>query len=165
MLAVRTVHPIPQRARLFDARSANARVERGPIAEHLLIDVEGELVRLDEVEGTTRKGPVALHFDLADDDRVESRIAAIRAFRATVPTRRRHARLAEKLLALQAVDARQAGASLRQIADVLLGPGDWPGDGEHRKSHVRRLLNGGSRMIESGPRGILNSEPRSGATS
>jgi hypothetical protein len=54
------------------------------------------------------------------------------------------------------VDARQAGASLRETADILLGPGAWPGDGEHRKSYVRRLLNVGSHLIDSGPREILN---------
>jgi hypothetical protein len=33
----------------------------------------------------------------------------------------------------------------------VLGPGAWPGEGEHRKSLVRRLIAAGDRMIHSGP--------------
>jgi hypothetical protein len=156
VLFVRALDPVDAHARLFDARSASARMVRGPEGEHLLIDRGGDLVRLDVVEGTTMKGPVALHFALADDNRIEGRIAAIRTLRATASMRRRHVRLAGRLLALQAVDARNAGASLKEVADTVLERGDWPGEGEYRKSHVRRLLDAGSRMIGSGPREILH---------
>ncbi|HKY81395.1 MAG TPA: DUF2285 domain-containing protein [Sphingobium sp.] len=143
-------------ARLFDALSADARTMRGPRGEHLLIDCGGELVRLDVIDGTMAAGPVALRFDLTDDDRLDAQIAVIETLRAAVAAGPRHGRLARRLLALQAVDARDTGASLKETADILLGPGDWPGDGEHRKSYVRRLLDAGSRMIRSGPRKILN---------
>lgn len=156
VLTVRALKPSDGYARLFDARSVNARTVRGSQSEHLLIDRGGEPVRLDVIEGSTATGPVALHFDLADDDRLDTQIAAICAFCDTTPADRRHVRLAHRLLALQAVDARDAGASLRGIADIVLGPGDWPGDGECRKSHVRRLLNAGSLIMRSGPREILN---------
>ncbi|QPI71957.1 DNA -binding domain-containing protein [Sphingobium sp. Cam5-1] len=66
-----------------------------------------------------------------------------------------HERRAGALLGLWSVDARRAGASLRDIADLLLGPGDWPGDGEYRKSRARRLLAAGEAMIRGGPSAIL----------
>jgi hypothetical protein len=150
------MEPVDGRARLFDALSANARMMRGPLGEHLLIDSGGELVRLDVIEGTTAAGPVILRFELTDDDLLDALVATIGTLRAAVTSGPRHGRLARRLFALQAVDARNAGASLKETADVLLGPGEWPGDGEHRKSYVRRLLDAGSRMIRSGPREILN---------
>lgn len=142
-------------ARLFDARSINARTLNGLDGEYLLIDRGGEVIRLDVVSGTTTGGPVMLHFDVANDDRLDAQIAAMRALRAIAPAGRPHVRLARRLLALQAVDARDAGASLRETADIVLGRGDWPGDGEYRKSLVRRMIKSGDRMIRTGPAGIL----------
>lgn len=156
VLTVRAMKPFDGHTQFFDALSADARILSGPGGEHLLIDRGGEVIRLDVIDGTTAAGPVTLHFDLADDDRLDAQVAAICAFRDPVPAGRRHVRLARRLLALKAVDARDAGASLRETADILFGPGDWPGDGEHRKSYVRRLLDAGSRMIRSGPHEILN---------
>jgi len=155
VLAVRAIRPVEGGAQLFDARSADVRVVQGPHCEHLVTDRGAGPVRLDVNEGSVFAGPVTLRFDLPDDDRVEGRIAAIRMFRVMAPTGHAHRRLADRLIALHAVDARDGGASLREVADILLGPGDWPGDGEHRKSYVRRLLAAGSRMIASGPRAIL----------
>ena len=88
--------------------------------------------------------------------RLEDRIAAIRSFRATPTLGPRHPRLADRLLALQAADVRKAGASLRETADLVLGHGEWPGDGDHRKSRVRRLCDLGKSMIEAGPSALLN---------
>ena len=156
VLDVRAIKPMDGDTRLFDAASADTRIMRGSEREHLLIDRGGELVRLDVVEGTTAAGAVALRFELADDDRIDLQIAAIRSFRSATATGHRHLRQAGRLLALQATDARDAGASLRETANILLGPGAWPGDGEHRKSYVRRLLDAGSRMIDTGPREIPN---------
>ena len=112
-------------------------------------------LRLDVIEGTVSAGPVSLHFDLPYDDRLEHRVAAIRALSGTKPIGCRHPQLAARLRALQAADARAAGASLREIADGLLGIGDWPGDGEHRKSAARRLVATGEKLIQQGPLPIL----------
>ena len=155
VLTVRAMKPFDRRTGILDAPVADARIMQGPHGEHLLIDRGGESVRLDVIEGTVASGPVTLHFDLADDDRIEVQIAAVRTFRSAAAAGGRHLRLAGRLLALQAVDAHEAGASLRETADILLGPGHWPGDGEHRKSRVRRLLDTGFRMIRSGPQEIL----------
>jgi hypothetical protein len=131
----------------------------GPDRTNLVIDRGGELMRLDFAAGSLDSGPVTLHFNLIDNGRLETQIAAIQQFRGTVPPRR-YTRLAERLIALHAADARVTGASLREIAELLLGPGEWPGDGEHRKSLVRRLIAAGERMVHAGPRHVLVSTQR-----
>ena len=156
VLAVRAISPVDANGeRVFDARSADTHMVSGPCAEHLLLDRGVDVFRLDVIQGTTLEGPVALRFELADDDRLPAQISTLGAYgRATVPASR-HAQLGNRLLALQASDARHTGASLREIADIILGPGTWPGEGEHRKSLVRRMLVAGERMIGAGPRPIL----------
>ena len=155
VLVVRAEAASGERARCLDAASSGARTLVGSACEHLLLLRRGESVRLDVIAGTTTAGPVVLHFDIVDDDRLPVRLAAIQSFAAPPAIGRRHVQLAQRLLALHALDARQMGASLRETADVVLGPGDWPGDGEHRKSLVRRLVTAGGQMIRAGPGAIL----------
>lgn len=155
VLAVRAVSLIESVVRPLDLELSDTRVLRGQRAEYLLVNRDNALFRLDVIEGTVAAGPVSLRFDLADDDQLPAQISVISAYRrATVPASR-HTQLGNRLLALHALDVRQAGASLREIADIVLGPGTWPGEGEHRKSLVRRMVVAGERMIGAGPRPIL----------
>ena len=156
VLAVRAEQPGGAQGRRFDASAPNVRMVRRANREHLLIKHGSILARLDVLSGTTSRGPVTLTFELPDNHRLHMQIAALRALRGAPPPKAHHVRTAGKLLALQAVDAHSAGASLRATADIVLGPGDWPGDGEYRKSHVRRLLTTGARMIAEGPAAILS---------
>jgi hypothetical protein len=126
----------------------------GSAVEHIVLDPGSFVVRIDVIGGKVQDGPVALTFDVPDGDRLDVQLDTIRMFSALCRPRR-HEQLARRLLALQAVDAKEKGASLREIADIVLGSGDWPGDGEHRKSRVRRLLESGARMIRDGHRPIL----------
>lgn len=142
--------------RLFDVSAGNARILIGADREHVLVKHGAATIRFDVIEGTVLKGPVTLHFDLADDARLDDRLAVIRTFRAAPTFDARHQRLANRLLALQATDLRDAGASLRETADHVFGPGDWPGDGDHRKSRVRRLCDIGRGLIEAGPGAVFN---------
>ena len=128
---------------------------RGQGHEHLIVGRNGNTVRLDIIEGTAWAGPVSLHFDLAGDAHLDTRISAIRAFAVTSSARRPHLRLARRIYALHATDAQAAGASLREIADLILGPGDWPGGGEYRKSLIRRMICTGERMHRDGAYAIL----------
>jgi hypothetical protein len=146
--------------RLFDASWSETHIVNGPSGQHLLIDRGDDLVRLDVIDGTAAAGPVVLSYDLPDDDRLDVRLSALRSLHHPAPVARSHSQLARRLLALLAVDARDAGASLREIAGTVLGPGAWPGDGEHRKSLVRRMLAAGDRMIRAGPAGVLIDRPR-----
>jgi hypothetical protein len=155
VLAVRALKPTDGHARLFDGMSADVRTVRGPRCEHLIVDPGGEVIRLDVIDGTVTAGPVSLRFDLVDDDRLQPKISAINAYRRVTVLAPRHTQLGNRLLALQALDARHAGASLRETADIVLGSDAWPGEGEHRKSLVRRMIVAGERMIRAGPKAIL----------
>ena len=161
VLAVRALEPVDDAGvRLFDARAVGTRMVRRPHVEHLLIDRGSEVIRLDVIDGTVSAGPVTLRFELPDDDRLDMQLSAMRALREPAPVARSHVQLARRLHALQAVDARDAGASLREVAAIVLGPGAWPGDGEHRKSLVRRMIVAGEQMLRAGPAGTLVDRPR-----
>jgi hypothetical protein len=56
--------------------------------------------------------------------------------------------------ALRVGDAIAAGASQRAIGLGIYG-GDWPGDGEHLKSRVRRMIPLAAALFRAGPRGVL----------
>ena len=155
VLFARAFQPKGEGSRLFHAKSPNISIVRGSNCEHLQIDHGGEPIRLDIVEGTVADGPVLLRFDLADDDAFDDRLATLRAFRHPKPIEYRYPGLARRLLALHAFDARSANASLRETADIVLGPADWPGDGEHRKSFVRRLVASGEAMVRAGARAVF----------
>lgn len=157
VVAVRALPSLTCDARRFDMIREAGRLVRGRSGEHVLVD-RGALFRLDVIEGTLSAGPVSLHFDLPYDGHLQVRLAVIQAFVARAAIPRHHLQLAGRLYALHAADARSAGASLREIADLLLGAGDWPGDGEHRKSLVRRMIATGERMVRAGPRAILTGD-------
>ncbi len=158
VLAARALVPCLDDVHCFDASAPGLRRVVAPSAEHLLIERGGALVRIDVLKGTTAGTPVSFHIDLPLDDRLEPRLAAIRTLVAP-PWVTPHTQLAQRLLCLQALDVRAAGASLKDVAEILLGGGDWPGDGEHRKSRVRRMILAGECMLNAGPTAIL-SQPR-----
>jgi hypothetical protein len=159
VLAVRAGGPAREKARLFDASALDARVLRRRDAEHIMVRRDNDIFRLDVIEGTVGAGPVSLRFDLANDDRLSVQISAIKRFMGKPVTKLGHAQLASRLRALHAVDARDAGASLREVAELVLGPGVWPGDGEHRKSLARRLIIVGDNMVRAGPAGAVFDRP------
>src|SRR3546814_9757719 len=84
-----------------------------------------------------------------------TRLLELQRFRARSGNARQHDRLAKQLLALRAIDAHDAGASLKEVAAILLPSEEWPGDGEHRKSFVRRLIVKGRHFVRAGPACIL----------
>ena len=143
----------------FDARARRARRVPGTDGEHIAFDCLGEVARIDLVGESLPAEPVLLSFDIIADERLGRQLAALRrvyfqtrAGGQAHPLRRQH-------LSLLAADARTAGASLRDIAEMVLGPGTWPGDGEHRKSLVRRLVAAGALLCQKGPAAILQSWP------
>jgi len=157
VLSVRASVPNRGENRLFDANTLETRLVRGPEGEHLAIVCEDIVVRLDVIDGTVASGPVSIRFEVADDWRLRHQLAAIGALRDPPRAGHRHLASARKLAALYALDLRNEGASLRRAAETLLGPGDWPGDGEHRKSTIRRFIATGERMVRAGPGEILRS--------
>lgn len=143
----------------FDARARGARRVPGTDGEHIAFDCLGEVARIDLVGGSLPAEPVLLSFDIIADERLGRQLAALRRVYFQTggggqahPLRRQH-------LSLLAADARTAGANLRDVAELVLGPGTWPGDGEHRKSLVRRLVAAGALLCEKGPAAILQFRP------
>jgi hypothetical protein len=66
----------------------------------------------------------------------------------------REAVLARLVEALRVCDALADGASQRDIGLGIFGD-DWPGDGEHLKSRVRRMIPFASKFLQAGPQGVF----------
>jgi hypothetical protein len=156
VLRARAERLVRSNANPFVACDEGARVLRGADVEYVMLETSGRPIRLNIFAGTVLAGPVGLCFEVADNKRLPAQLDALQAYRSNSGDRPSYDRLARRLLALQAVDARLMGASLREIAAELFGPGEWPGRGDDRRSHMRRLLATGVRMIREGPRTILN---------
>lgn len=138
----------------FDLGSRPVRRVQGGDVEHLAFLAGGEIARLDVRGGLGEGDRFALRFEVTAALRMEGQMRAIRRIylpvREEVPSRLM--RLHQSLFAL---DAHAAGASLRETADLVLGAGVWPGDGEHRKSRTRRLIEAGERLVRCGPEAVL----------
>ncbi|AMK18903.1 DNA -binding domain-containing protein [Sphingobium sp. MI1205] len=143
----------------LDLRRHRARVVTGTAGDHVRIDEAGHVIRLDMLDDMLARRSMALRVVLEVGPNLPLQAEAAHTLRRLVSGALRpnifHERQAGALLGLWALDARRAGASLRDIADLLLGPGDWPGDGEYRKSRARRLVAAGDAMIRGGPGAIL----------
>lgn len=128
--------------------------------EYLRIVLGDAVFRLDVSCGSITNGPCRLTFLLAHDARLPRQIDTLRRLHAGlsgVPLRAEIgvARLSRLATALRVWDLRKVGTSLRQVADELWGPEEWPGPGEYRKSAVRRYVKVGEKLVEDGPRPIL----------
>ncbi|AXB78023.1 DUF2285 domain-containing protein [Novosphingobium sp. P6W] len=143
----------------FDARARGARRVEDADGEHIAFDCRGDIARIDLFEGRLPARPVLLSFEIVADERLSRQMAALRRVYLQHAPGYHAKRLRRQHLALLAADARAAGASLREIAERFLGPGDWPGDGEHRKSLARRLVATGSLLCRAGPAAVLESWP------
>ncbi|MGK9232233.1 DUF2285 domain-containing protein [Inquilinus limosus] len=134
--------------------------------ERVLIGDERGEVRLDVRAGTVLDGPVRLRYDLAGARGVEAKLLTLCRLMALmrlgrIPRRlflssRRTGRWA---MALQALDARRAGASHRDIAAALFGEEivaqDWDGRSTYLRSRVQRLLRLGEALRQGGYRRLL----------
>ncbi len=127
--------------------------------ELVRIDVGGTTLRLDVVEGTLTAGPVGIEPSVTLGAPLDQQLHAIRQLDALLAGQPLisdcNRRLGGLVSALRAVDAIEAGASLRDIGLDLLGGSDWPGDGEHLKSRARRLVMLARALVSAGPAGVL----------
>jgi hypothetical protein len=143
-----------------DIRRFDPRILSDGDGEHVRFIVRGGVFRLDIVSGTVMSGPVQLTYLLAQDGRLARQIDTIRRLEhglaGTEPGQVEGAsRIVRSAKALRARDARASGASLREIANELLGADEWPGPGEYRKSAIRRLVSMGESLVRQGPLPIL----------
>ena len=157
VVIARSIKP-DTRSQCFNLGRYSARVLRNASCEHILIEHLDTWIRMDVVSGTLCNGPVSLCFQVTERQNLLAQIEALRAFHALTRGRAERApgraRIARPLVGLQALDARKAGHSLRAISKVLLGS-DWPGDGEHKKSRVRRLVASGEALVRAGHAAIF----------
>ncbi|MBB4837036.1 hypothetical protein HNP52_000087 [Sphingomonas kyeonggiensis] len=125
---------------------------------HVLLDLPGGTLQLEGLSGALDDGPRRVAA-LIDYGRIlEAQLDSARRLDAFLHGRalpsglgRRFGRLVE---ALRVGDAIASGASQRAIGLGIYG-GDWPGDGEHLKSRVRRMIPLAAALIRAGPRGVL----------
>jgi hypothetical protein len=136
--------------------------------EHVLLTDGLHRLRLDVRGGTVTELPVRLRFTFDGLRSIEASLLTLRrlvAFdrRGTMPLGlfsidRRSERW---IAALRADDARGAGASQRDIAQLLFGAervrDDWPVPSDYLRSKIRRLLRVGERMRGGGWRNLLAS--------
>jgi hypothetical protein len=134
--------------------------------EHVLLSDGLHRLRLDVRGGTVTRGPVCLRFIF---DGLRSIDAPLLTLQRLVAFDRRgvmplglfaaERRAPRWIAALRADDARRAGASQRDVAEILFGAErlreDWSGSSDYLRSQVRRLLRFGARMRGGGWRELL----------
>lgn len=143
-----------------DLRRFGSRIASDRHGEHVHLVIGGESFRLDVVGGSLAAGPVNLDYLIAQDGRLARQLETVRRLDARLAGRAVKRRegagwMQRRAAALRAWDARAADASLREIAVMLCGPGEWPGPGECRKSAARRFVTMGERLIAEGPWPVL----------
>lgn len=125
---------------------------------HVLLHLPREILQLENLDGALNDGPRRISA-LIDFGRIlEPQLESVRRLHVFLGGREpptdlgtRFGRLVE---ALRVGDAIAAGASQRAIGLGIYG-GDWPGDGEHLKSRVRRMIPLTAALIRAGSRGVL----------
>lgn len=146
---------------LLDFSHLNYRVVRAGGRRHLLLGLSAGTLQLDLRDTGDQREIVAVRptIDLARSIEPQfhsaRRLAALlRGLPEPVP---REAGLARLVAALRVLDALADGASQRDIGLGIFG-NDWPGDGEHLKSRVRRMIPFGRALAAMGPRPVLRGE-------
>jgi hypothetical protein len=135
--------------------------------EHLLLTDGCRRLQLHCRSGRLLGESLFLRYDLSGLREAEARMATLARFlalarlgRMPAALFRPPARAARWRLALRALDAREAGASQREIAAALYGAAraraDWRGDSDYLRSRVRRVVSLGEAFVEGGYRELLS---------
>lgn len=135
-------------------------------AEHAVVSDGLHHVRLDLAAGTLRKGPVVLHYRIAGSVSARPMLLPLRRIVEFWLHRRfaaslfpRDPRVDRWIVALRVHDALVAGASQREIADVLFGAeraaADWDGASDSLRSRMRRLVGEARRLARGGYRSLM----------
>lgn len=136
-------------------------------AEQAVLSDGRRHIRL-EIDAGTLHGtrPVMLRYRLSGVVKVKPAVLTLtrfldlyqhRRFSATLFPRDR--RMPRWIQLLRVHDARMAGASQREIAEVLFGRDDvaksWRGKSDAMRAHVRRLINDAQAMADGRYRGLM----------
>jgi len=143
---------------LLDLSHLDHRVVRAGSRSHLLLELPAGILQLD-LQGTGDQREIAAVTPTIDLARqIEPQFQSARrlaALLAGIPEPvPREPRLGRLVAALRVHDALADGASQRDIGLGIFGD-DWPGDGEHLKSRVRRMIPFAAELVKAGPQGVL----------
>ena len=139
--------------------------------EHAVLSDGRHHLRLDVEEGTLGEGPVLLHYRLPRSGSWDAAIGALRRLRVLCVERRFPSELFPSephperwIELLRASDALRAGASQRDVAELVFGiertRAEWHGPSESLRSRVRRLIGEVSRLAAGGYRRLMrDAEP------
>jgi hypothetical protein len=115
------------------------------------------MLRLDLIEGAILRGPMTIEPAIDLRRAVDPQLASLRRLETLMrgdDLENRDQRLVRLVEALRVADAIATGASLRDIGLGAFGY-DWPGDGEHLKSRVRRRVELAVELMRASPHDVL----------
>ncbi|MBO9601849.1 MAG: DUF2285 domain-containing protein [Novosphingobium sp.] len=144
----------------FEERLASLPYRSMRIGErrHLLLQLSSGTLQLDVCGECTNLPPSSIMpvIDLGRElwPQLRSVCRLVSVLQGGVERRLVDRRLQRLVQALRVADALAVGASQREIGLGIYG-GDWPGDGEHLKSRVRRMIVLARRLVRAGPGGVL----------
>jgi hypothetical protein len=125
---------------------------------HVLLHLPRETLQLEGLDGAFDDGPRRISALIDYGRALEPQLESVRRldtfWSGREPPTDMGTRFGRLVDALRVGDAIAAGASQRAIGLGIYG-GDWPGDGEHLKSRVRRMIPLAAALIRAGPRGVL----------
>lgn len=153
----------------FDLGSigASAVVLRGADGEKLLLGDNERRIRLDVRAGTILAGPVRLHYlvdgfaGLGHKLMTLRRLAGLRRLGHLPATLFAPDRRAERwILLLRTFDALADGATHREVAEGLFGPGkvrdDWRSRSDYLRLRVQRLARTARSLVDGGYRTLFD---------
>ncbi|WP_116091793.1 DNA -binding domain-containing protein [Sphingomonas crusticola] len=128
-------------------------------------------IRLDVAQGTLARGPVVLHYLLEGTRDTKPKLLTLRRLMAICLERQFPASLfpaeprIERWLALfRVADALRAGASQRELAEMLYGRArvraEWTGSSDSLRSRIRRLVGEAHHLAGGGYRWLMRRSAR-----
>lgn len=143
---------------LLDLSHLDHRVVRAGSRSHLLLELPAGMLQLDLRDTGYQREIVAVTPTIDLARAIEPQLHSARRLAALLagipePVPRKPG-LARLIAALRVRDALAAGASQRDIGLGIFGK-EWPGDGEHLKSRVRRMIPFAAELVKAGPRAVL----------
>ncbi len=141
-------------------------LQRADGHELLLFSDGNHRIQLVVTAGSVLAGPVRFRYELSGFKHIEAKILTLRRFVMLCRLRRfprglftSERRARRWIIALQAYDGVQSGASQREIAAALFGEkivrDDWRGRSDYLRLRVQRAIRHGQSLVNGGYRGLL----------
>nr|WP_198148550.1 DUF2285 domain-containing protein [Sphingomonas sp. Y57] len=144
--------------RLLDLSRVPHRMMRGECHTYLLLELPAGTIQLDLLGAEDNRAAVWVRLSIDLSRPIEPQFHSARRLAALLDGApepvRREVKLTRLVSVLRVADALADGASQREIGLGIFGD-DWPGDGEHLKSLVRRMIPFATKLVRAGPREVL----------